>query len=94
VQPSLKLQRDKLKQYQRRVRRSLVMSRDRYANEQQRQIQGILDREREIAKEALANGDKSRALTALRRRKYQESLLVQTDSQLETLQNLVRLPHL
>ncbi|ORY78065.1 Snf7-domain-containing protein [Leucosporidium creatinivorum] len=66
----LKLQRDKLKQYQKR-------------------IEGVLAREREIAKEQLALGNKDRALIALRQRKYQETLLSQTDSQLETLQKLV-----
>ncbi|ESK97968.1 snf7 family protein [Moniliophthora roreri MCA 2997] len=66
----LKLQRDKVKQYQ-------------------KQIQVILDREQAIAKEHLANGQKDRALTALRRRKYQQSLLVKTDGQLESLEQLV-----
>ncbi|KAK4057543.1 Vacuolar protein sorting-associated protein 20 [Microbotryomycetes sp. JL221] len=66
----LKLQRDKLKQYRRR-------------------IDAVLEREREIAKQALAAGNKQRALMALRQRKYQENLLSQTDSQLETLQKLV-----
>jgi hypothetical protein len=54
------------------------------------QIQTILDRERQLAKDALAAGNKERALLALRRRKYQEQVLVKTDSQLETLQGLVR----
>ena len=49
----------------------------------------VLERERQIAKEALANGNKPLALTALRRRKYQEGLLSKTDSQLETLEQLV-----
>ncbi|KAF8293628.1 hypothetical protein DL93DRAFT_2091896 [Clavulina sp. PMI_390] len=66
----LKNQRDKLKQYRRKV-------------------QGVLDREQEIAREALAKGDKQRALVALRQRKYQDGLLSKTDSQLETLQQLV-----
>lgn len=65
----MKIQRDKLKQYQKR-------------------IQVILDREREIAKERLAQNDKSRALLALRRRKYQEQLLLRTDQQLEALERL------
>jgi len=66
----LKLQRDKLKQYQKK-------------------IQYVLDREQAIARESLAVGNRTRALTALRHRKYQESLLLKTDTQLETLQNLV-----
>nr|GAT44092.1 predicted protein [Mycena chlorophos] len=66
----LKLQRDKLKQYQ-------------------KQIQFILQREHEIAKTHLAAGNKDRALIALRRRKFQQSLLVKTDGQLATLEELV-----
>ncbi|GJN90256.1 hypothetical protein Rhopal_003257-T1 [Rhodotorula paludigena] len=68
---SLKLQRDKLKQYQKR-------------------IEVVLAREREIAAESLRAGNKQRALIALRQKKYQETLLSQTDSQLETLQKLVQ----
>lgn len=49
----------------------------------------MLEREKQAAKEALQNGNKQRALLALRRRKYQESLLTQTDKQLATLQDLV-----
>ncbi|KAH7928513.1 hypothetical protein BV22DRAFT_1004689 [Leucogyrophana mollusca] len=66
----LKLQRDKLKQYQKK-------------------IQGVLDREQEIAKSHLAAGRKDRAVIALRRRKYQQSLLLKTDGQLENLEQLV-----
>ncbi|KAG8694543.1 Vacuolar protein sorting-associated protein 20 [Ceratobasidium sp. 395] len=54
-----------------------------------RRIQTVLDREHAIAKESLANGNKRIALLALRRRKYQESMLQKTDGQLETLENLV-----
>lgn len=36
----------------------------------------------------LAQGDKKRALLALRRKKYQESLLSKTDAQLEQLEKL------
>ncbi|KAF9496085.1 hypothetical protein BDN71DRAFT_777180 [Pleurotus eryngii] len=66
----LKLQRDKLRQYQKK-------------------IQVILDREHEIAKAHLAAGQKDRAVVALRRRKYQQGLLVKTDGQLENLEQLV-----
>ncbi|PFH54776.1 hypothetical protein AMATHDRAFT_310 [Amanita thiersii Skay4041] len=66
----LKLQRDKLKQYQKK-------------------IQIILDREHAIAREHMAAGQKDRAVIALRRRKYQQSMLVKTDTQLENLEQLV-----
>jgi len=66
----LKLQRDKLRQYQKK-------------------IQAILDREHAIAKAHLAAGQKDRAAIALRRRKYQQGLLLKTDSQLENLEQLV-----
>jgi charged multivesicular body protein 6 len=48
----------------------------------------VTTRETEIAKECLRKGDKQRALLALRRKKYQESLLEKTDQQLAQLQAL------
>ncbi|KAN0100523.1 Snf7 family [Tylopilus felleus] len=66
----LKLQRDKLRQYQKK-------------------IQVVLEREHQIAKSHLIAGDKDRALIALRRRKYQQSLLLRTDDQLAALEQLV-----
>ena len=51
-------------------------------------MQLITSRETAIAKQCLAAGDKPRALLALRRKKYQESMLSRTDTQLETLQQL------
>ncbi|KAG6818033.1 hypothetical protein H0H87_009188 [Tephrocybe sp. NHM501043] len=66
----LKLQRDKLRQYQKK-------------------IQVVLDREHAIAKAHLVVGEKDRAVIALRRRKYQQSLLMKTDAQLENLEQLV-----
>ena len=54
----------------------------------QKRITVITARETSIARECLARGDKPRALLALRRKKYQESLLAKTDSQLETLEQL------
>lgn len=65
----LKIQRDKLHKYQRRITL-------------------LTNRETEIAREMLARGDKKRALLALRRKKYQESLLSKTDAQLEQLEKL------
>ncbi|GAC77490.1 dehydrogenase kinase [Moesziomyces antarcticus T-34] len=45
--------------------------------------------QRDRIKQYQKKGDKAKALTALRRRKYQESLIQKTDSQLETLEGLV-----
>ncbi|KAH7040739.1 charged multivesicular body protein 6 [Microdochium trichocladiopsis] len=67
----LKIQRDKLHQYQRR-------------------ITVLTDKETDIARQMLAAGDKKRALLALRRKKYQESLLAKTDAQLDQLEQLTR----
>lgn len=66
----MKNQRDKLKQYQKK-------------------IAVVTEREKAIARECLAKGQKDKALLALRRRKYQESLLSQSDAQLEQLERLV-----
>ena len=54
----------------------------------QRRITVITDRETEIARECLARGDRSKALLALRRKKFQQSLLAKTDAQLQTLEEL------
>lgn len=61
--------------------------RDKLHQYQQR-ITVITDRETAIAKECLIKGDKAKALLALRRKKFQESLLAKTDAQLETLEQL------
>ncbi|KAL8802605.1 MAG: hypothetical protein Q9182_003695 [Xanthomendoza sp. 2 TL-2023] len=54
----------------------------------QKRISIITDRETSIAKQCLARGDRSKALLALRRKKFQETLLAKTDAQLETLEQL------
>ncbi|ORX43769.1 Snf7-domain-containing protein [Piromyces finnis] len=66
----LKIQRDKLTQYQKK-------------------IQVVLDREYEIAKINLKNGDKKKALLALKKRKYQEQLIEKIDTQLMNVEELV-----
>ncbi|KAJ2799044.1 Vacuolar protein sorting-associated protein 20 [Coemansia guatemalensis] len=66
----MKVQRDKLRQFQKRV-------------------EVVLNREDSLARELLRKGDKSRALLALRRRKYQQQMINKTDMQLFNLQNLV-----
>lgn len=65
----LKQQRDKLKQYQKRI-----------------ELQ--LEKDRELAKKCLSTGRKERAKTLLRKKKYQEKLLSNTDAQLETIEKL------
>ncbi|ORY98591.1 Snf7 family [Syncephalastrum racemosum] len=67
----LKVQRDKLKKYQ-------------------KSINVVLEKEVDIARQALAKGDKKRALLALRKKKYQEQLLEKTDQQLLNLEELTQ----
>ena len=54
----------------------------------QKRITVLTTRETEIARALLQQGDKKRALLALRRKKYQETLLAQTNAQLEQLEKL------
>ena len=54
----------------------------------QKRITVITTREHAIAKECMSKGNKSGALLALRRKKYQESLLSKTDQQLAQLEAL------
>ena len=61
--------------------------RDKLRQYQQR-ITLITSRETAIARQCLVQGDKAKALLALRRKKYQETLLAKTDAQLETLEQL------
>ncbi|KAJ1656829.1 Vacuolar protein sorting-associated protein 20 [Dispira simplex] len=67
----LKLQRDKLKQYQKKLNH-------------------VLARETEIAKTHLERQDKRRALLALRKKKYQEQLLHQTEAQIGNLETMTQ----
>lgn len=48
----------------------------------QKRMANIIERETQIAKEHLKNKDKRRALLAMKKKKYQESLMVKTDAQL------------
>lgn len=54
----------------------------------QKRITVVTDREQEVARECLRAGNKQKALLALRRKKYQESLLLKTDQQLAQLEAL------
>ncbi|GLV42824.1 Vacuolar protein sorting 20 [Carabus blaptoides fortunei] len=66
----LKSQRDKLKQYQKRIELGLAS-------------------DRQLAKRLLADGKKDRAKLLLRKKRYQEQLLQNTDAQLEHLDRMV-----
>lgn len=54
-----------------------------------KRIGTVLNRELEVARECLSKGDRKRAALALRKKKYQEQLLDQTDQHLDKLQDLV-----
>lgn len=50
----------------------------------------MIQKEVEAAKVALQQGNKRKALLALKKKKYQEQLLEKTDQQLLNLEELVR----
>lgn len=50
----------------------------------------VIERETEAAKQQLAAGNKDRALLALRRKKYQQTMLDKTFAQLLNLEQLVQ----
>jgi len=47
------------------------------------------EKEREVAKECLRNGRKDKAMRLLKKKKYQDTLLAKTDTQLDNLDTLV-----
>lgn len=65
----LKQQRDKLKQYQKRIEINL-------------------ERDRQLAKKLLNEGKRDKAKLLLKKKRYQEQLLQNTDAQLEKLEQL------
>ncbi|XP_033751713.1 charged multivesicular body protein 6-A-like [Pecten maximus] len=66
----LKQQRDKLKQYQKKI---FVQ----------------IEKDRQVAKQLLHDGKKSKAKLMLRKKRFQESLLEKTDGQLENIEQMV-----
>lgn len=56
----------------------------------QKRILSTLDRDTEIARKLLRDGKKDRARLILRKKKYQEQLLITTDGQLENLEKLTQ----
>lgn len=65
----LKQQRDKLKQYQKKIELNL-------------------ERDRQLARKLLDEGKRDKAKLLLRKKRYQEQLLQNTDAQLENLERL------
>ncbi|KAH0561733.1 charged multivesicular body protein 6 [Cotesia glomerata] len=55
----------------------------------QRRIEQNLEKDRELAKKLLQSGRKERALSLLRKKKFQEQVLSKTDNQLENLERMV-----
>eukprot|EP00088_Acartia_fossae_P007692 TRINITY_DN1360_c0_g1_i7.p1 TRINITY_DN1360_c0_g1~~TRINITY_DN1360_c0_g1_i7.p1 ORF type:complete len:227 (-),score=59.57 TRINITY_DN1360_c0_g1_i7:116-796(-) len=56
----------------------------------QKRINNNLEKDRELAKKLLQEGKKDRAKLLLRKKKYQEGLLDQTDKQLDQLEKLTQ----
>jgi len=54
----------------------------------QRRIEGVLEKDRELARKLLKEGKKDRAKLLLRKKKYQEGLLDQTAGQLDNIERL------
>ena len=89
VQPPLILEtaRRQSAYSQRRAILDMKNQRDKL-HQYQKRITVITSREEQVARECIRKGDKAKALLALRRKKYQESLLSKTDQQLAQLQAL------
>ncbi|OWF46476.1 charged multivesicular body protein 6-A-like [Mizuhopecten yessoensis] len=66
----LKQQRDKLRQYQKKIH-----------------VQ--IEKDRQVAKQLLHDGKKSKAKLMLRKKRFQESLIEKTDGQLENIEQMV-----
>ncbi|XP_014215760.1 charged multivesicular body protein 6-B [Copidosoma floridanum] len=66
----------------------LKQSRDKIKQYQKR-VEQKIEKEREIAKKLIKNNQKDRALLLLRKKKFQEQILVRTDGQLESLERMV-----
>ena len=55
----------------------------------QKKINGVLEKDRQMAKKLLQEGKRDRAKLLLRKKKFQEGLLDKTDGQLDNLERLV-----
>ncbi|XP_034948584.1 charged multivesicular body protein 6-A [Chelonus insularis] len=66
----------------------LKQARDKIKQYQKR-IEQNIEKDRELAKKLIKNGRKERALSLLRKKKFQEQVLSKTDGQLENLERMV-----
>ncbi|XP_008553024.1 charged multivesicular body protein 6 [Microplitis demolitor] len=66
----------------------LKQARDKIKHYQKR-IEQNIEKDRELAKKLIQSGRKERALSLLRKKKFQEQVLSNTDSQLENLERMV-----
>ncbi|EFC46203.1 predicted protein, partial [Naegleria gruberi] len=55
----------------------------------QKKLQTVIQKERDVAKQLVQEGKKDLAMLALKKKKYQESLLEKTHKQLDNLQQMV-----
>ncbi len=56
----------------------------------QKRVNGVMERDRRLARQLLADGKKERARLLLRKKKHQETLLARTDAQLDNLERLAQ----
>jgi len=66
----------------------LKQTRDKIKQYQKR-VEQKIEKDRELAKKLIHNNQKERALLLLRKKKFQEQILVKTDGQLENLERMV-----
>lgn len=92
----LKVQRDKLKQYQKRVCRCLCCSlfgvKKRCVSHVYVcavQMTGVVEKEKETARELLKSGQKDKALLVMKKKKRQEQLLAQCEAQLDNVSQMI-----
>jgi len=58
-------------------------------NQYKKRVELNLDKERQVAKTLLKQGNKDKARTLLKKKRYQESLLAKCDGQLDTIQQMI-----
>lgn len=90
----LKIQRDKLKQYQKKVKREKVSRNGRFIlwfNERLKSQRVNQKMKLNQEKECLKKNDKRKAMIALKKKKYQQQMIEKTDAQMMNLEEMVTL---